>query len=315
MSSISQVTTAPESKSASRVVAPKGQMRKYLPMYLSIAPYYIVFLVFGLFPILFSLYLAFQKWDGVGAMTFTGWNNFYFALTDPVFGQAILNTFEIWIISTIPMLAIALVLAFALNMRSRSKFFYQVCYFLPYITATVAITLIFSSFFGTDYGLINLILTSVHLPAVQWLTDAWPMKWAVALMVIWRWTGYNALVYLAGLQSIPSEFYEAARIDGARTAQVFRYITVPLLRPVILFTVIISTLGGLTLFTEPKLLFLTPENSGGPGHEGLTMSLYQYGQSFASFHYGYGAALGWVITIILVICTFINWNIVQRGER
>ncbi|HLZ58692.1 MAG TPA: sugar ABC transporter permease [Ktedonosporobacter sp.] len=312
MSSISQVSVAPESKSASREVASKGQVRKYMPMYLSIAPYYIIFLVFGLFPILFSLYLAFQKWDGIGAMTFTGWNNFYFALTDPVFGQAIINTFEIWIISTIPMLAVALVLAFALNMRTRSKFMYQVCYFLPNITATVAITLIFSALFAEQFGLINLALTGLHLPGVNWLTDAWPMKWALALMVIWRWTGYNSLVYMAGLQSIPTDFYEAARIDGANTWNVFRYITIPLLRPVILFTVISSTLGGLSLFTEPQVLF---GSSGGTGHEGLTMSLYQYGQAFTSFHYGYGAAIGWVISIILVICTFINWNVVQRTER
>ncbi|GHO61974.1 cytochrome c biogenesis protein [Ktedonobacter sp. SOSP1-52] len=295
-----------------QTVARKSNLRKYLPMYLSIAPFFIIYLCFGIAPVIFSLYLAFQRWDGIGQMNFIGLNNFVFALTDPIFGQAILNTFEIWIISTIPMLALALLLAFLLNMRKRSKFAYQVAYLLPNITSTVAIALIFGSFFGDQYGLINQMLGSMHLNTIGWLTDAWPMRWAVALITIWRWTGYNALIYMAGLQSIPSDFYEAARIDGANTWRTFYHITLPLLRPVILFTVISSTLGGMTLFTEPQILF---GNNGGVGNSGLTMSLYQYWQAFASFHYGFGAAVGWIMFFILVIFTVVNWKIVQSTER
>lgn len=295
-----------------QTVARKSNLRKYLPMYLSIAPFFIIYLCFGITPVIFSLYLAFQRWDGIGQMNFIGLNNFVFALTDPIFGQAILNTFEIWIISTIPMLALALLLAFLLNMRKRSKFAYQVAYLLPNITSTVAIALIFGSFFGDQYGLINQMLGTMHLNTIGWLTDAWPMRWAVALITIWRWTGYNALIYMAGLQSIPSDFYEAARIDGANTWRTFYHITLPLLRPVILFTVISSTLGGMTLFTEPQILF---GNNGGIGNSGLTMSLYQYWQAFASFHYGFGAAVGWIMFFILVIFTFVNWKIVQGTER
>lgn len=295
-----------------QTVARKSNLRKYLPMYLSIAPFFIIYLCFGIAPVIFSLYLAFQRWDGIGQMNFIGLNNFVFALTDPIFGQAILNTFEIWIISTIPMLALALLLAFLLNMRKRSKFAYQVAYLLPNITSTVAIALIFGSFFGDQYGLINQMLGSMHVNTIGWLTDAWPMRWAVAMITIWRWTGYNALIYMAGLQSIPSDFYEAARIDGANTWRTFYHITLPLLRPVILFTVISSTLGGMTLFTEPQILF---GNNGGIGNSGLTMSLYQYWQAFASFHYGFGAAVGWIMFFILVVFTFVNWKIVQGTER
>lgn len=295
-----------------QTVARKSNLRKYLPMYLSIAPFFIIYLCFGIAPVIFSLYLAFQRWDGIGQMNFIGLNNFVFALTDPIFGQAILNTFEIWIISTIPMLVLALLLAFLLNMRKRSKFAYQVAYLLPNITSTVAIALIFGSFFGDQYGLINQMLGTMHLNTIGWLTDAWPMRWAVAMITIWRWTGYNALIYMAGLQSIPSDFYEAARIDGANTWRTFYHITLPLLRPVILFTVISSTLGGMTLFTEPQILF---GNNGGVGNSGLTMSLYQYWQAFASFHYGFGAAVGWIMFFILVIFTFVNWKIVQSTER
>lgn len=314
MSSIIQTTAPAKSKSAGRAETTKGQWRKYLPMYLSIAPYYILFLVFGLFPVLFSLYLAFHRWDGIGEMTFVGWNNFYFVLTDPLFGKAVFNTFAIWVISTIPMLCIALVLAFLLNQRSRSKLAYQLCYYIPNMTSIVAVTLIFQSFLGDQFGLINQTLSAIHLPAIPWLTDPWGIKWSIALMVIWRWAGYNALVYMAGLQNIPTEYYDAARTDGANTWNIFRHITLPMLRPIILFTVISSTIGGLTLFTEPQILFTNPANNGGPAHEGLTMSLYQYWQGFASFHYGFGSAVGWVVFLILLVCTIINWRLVQRGE-
>ena len=312
MRSATETIVVPKRKVERRAVPPRSKLRQYLPFYLSIAPYYVVFLAFGIIPIVFSIYLAFQRWDGIGRMQFVGLSNFALALTDPVFGKAVLNTFLIWIMSTIPMLFLALILAFFLDQRQRSKFAYQVCYFLPNITSVVAITLIFNSLFGPQYGLINLTLTALHLPAVQWLTGSWAMKWAISIMVIWRWTGYNALVYMAGLQSIPVEVYEAGRIDGASTIDIFFRITLPLLRPVILFTVISSTIGGLSLFTEPQVLL---GNNGGVGNAGLTMSLYQYWQAFASYHFGYGAAVSWIIFFIILAFTLLNWKIIQRGQN
>jgi cellobiose transport system permease protein len=316
MSSVSQIALNEKRASEQAVPQRKSKFQQYWPIYLSIAPFFLVFLAFGLIPTLFSLYLAFQRWDGIGTMQFVGWQNFYFVLTDPVFGKAILNTFIIWIMSTIPMLFFALIMAFALNLRNRSKFMYQLCYFLPNITSTVAIAIIFGSLFSAQYGLINMVLTAIHLPAVQWLTDAWPMKWAVALIVIWRWTGYNALIYMAGLQSISTDVYEAARIDGADTKNIFFRITIPLLRPIILFTVVTSSIGGLSLFTEPQILFNVNAsgNNGGIGNEGLTMMLYQYWQAFASHRFGYGAAVSWVVFFIILAFTFLNWKLVQRED-
>ncbi len=312
MSSITGVAV-PQGKAAERHPAARaGKARKFLPLYLSIAPYYILFLAFGIGPVAYSAYLAFQKWDGIGKMTFVGFGNFAYLFTSRTFGEAIINTFEIWFMSTIPMLLLALILAFLINMRQRSKFLFQVCYYLPYVTSIVAITLIFGSLFSPQYGLINDVLTAMHIPTVQWLTEAWPIRWAIALIVIWRWTGYNSLIYMAGLQSIPAEFYEAARIDGANTWNIFVHVTIPLLRPVILFTVITSTFGGLTLFTEPQILL---GNSGGPGSAGLTMSLYQYAQGFSADHFGYGAAIGWIIFFITLAFTIVNWRVVQRGEQ
>jgi cellobiose transport system permease protein len=317
MSAITQTDVAAKGI-AKEAVRRRSKIRQYLPAYLSIAPYYILFLVFGIVPTIFSFYLALQKWDGVGKMQFVGFSNFAYALSDPIFGLSILNTFEIWFMSTVPMLIIALVMAFLINYRGKSKFFYQVAYYIPNVTSIVAISLIFGSLFGEQFGLINQALGIVHIPPIHWLSDAWPMRWAVALLVIWRWVGYNALVYMAGLQSIPSELYEAARIDGANTINTFLRITIPLLRPMILFTVISSTLGGLTMFTEPQILFSKANSgqpySGGVGNSGLTMTLYQYWQTFASFHYGYGAAISWIIFLIVLVFTIINWKIIQRGN-
>ncbi|GCE47359.1 cellobiose transport system permease protein [Thermosporothrix hazakensis] len=313
MGSLSPVaTTMSGSKSSAGATTARKNFKRYIPMYLSVAPFFILYLVFGLLPSLFTLYLSFQKWDGIGEMKFIGLNNFIFALTDPKFGKSIINTFLIWFMSTIPMLFLALLMAFLLNQRKKSKFLYQVAFFLPYVTSIVAITLIFNSFYGSEYGLINVILRAIHLPGIEWLSDPWGIKWSIAIMVIWRWTGYNALIYMAGLQSIPTELYEAARIDGASTKDIFFHITLPLLRPVILFTVISSTIGGMTLFTEPQVML---GNGGGPAAEGLTMSLYQYGQAFVSFRYGYGAAVSWLIFLILLVFTFINWKVVNRGDR
>jgi cellobiose transport system permease protein len=323
MSTVTQVGVATKGaeRSAARSTGKRGnKIRKYLPRYLSIAPYYILFLAFGVIPTVFSFYLALQKWDGIGRMQFTGFSNFAYVFTDSTFGLALFNTFAIWFMSNVPMLFIALILAFLINHRKRSKFLYQLAYYIPNVTSVVAITMVFGSFFGEQYGLLNQVLNALHLPAINWLSDAWPMRWAISLIYMWRWTGYNALIFMAGLQSIPIEYYEAARIDGANTIHTFFHVTIPLLRPIILFTVISSTIGGLTLFTEPQVLFgLNGGNSavgiGGVGNAGLTVLLYQYWQTFSEYHYGYGAAIGWVVFVITVAFTAVNWRIIQRGER
>ncbi len=319
MSTITRVGVAPKTPEQ-RAVRRRRKLRKYLPRYLSIAPYYALFLVFGLIPTTFSFYLALQKWDGIGKMQFVGLSNFAYVFSDATFGLAIFNTFAIWLMSNVPMLFIALILACLINNRRRSKFFYQAAYYIPSVTSVVAITLVFGSFFGEQYGLINQSFAVLHVPAVHWITDAWPMRWAIAFIYMWRWTGYNALIFMAGLQGIPTEYYDAARIDGSNTVNIFFRLIIPLLRPVILFTVISSTVGGLTMFTEPQVLFgnnggLSAVGVGGVGNAGLTVLLYQYWQTFAEYHYGYGAAVGWVVFVITVAFTIVNWRIIQSENR
>ncbi|WP_248924579.1 carbohydrate ABC transporter permease [Paenibacillus hamazuiensis] len=306
---------APDSRTAAgRPHAGKWrEIWKHRAVYAAISPFYLLFAVFGVFPILFSLYLSFQKWDGIGEMKFNGLNNFHYMLTERLFWKSVGNTFLIWIYSTIPMLIFALVIAFLLNSAFvRFRGAYRIAYFLPNVTSIVAVAIIFSTLFANKYGLLNFVLTSFGLSPVQWLNNAFGIHLAIASMVIWRWTGYNAIIYLAGLQSIPTHLYEAARIDGASTAQIFFRITIPLLRPVILFTVITSTIGGMQLFTEPQVLV---GNDGGVGNNGMTIVLYLYREAFVRNYFGYASAVGWGMFVIIVLFSAVNWMLTKEKEN
>lgn len=294
-------------------------IRSYWPQYLAISPFYLIFAVFMLFPVLFSLYLAFQRWDGVGEMHFVGLRQFQYLIDDPIFWLSVRNTLVIWVLSTVPMLFIALVLASLLNSTKRLTSFYRTAIFIPNVTSLVAIAIFFFAVFSSNYGLVNAILHALGIGAVPWMGDPWTIKLVIAALITWQWTGYNTIIYLAGLQAIPTELYEAAKIDGAGPIQIFFRITVPLLRPIILFTVIVSTINGLQSFTEPQVLFgseasINP-NSGGPGQAGLTMVLYFYHQAFDNNDYGYGAAIAWAVFLIVMVFVVINWRLVQRGQR
>jgi cellobiose transport system permease protein len=304
-----------------RAAAP-GRLRRvarFWPQYLAISPFYVIFLAFLLFPILFSLYVAFTRWDGIGPMKFAGLDQFRFLVKDPVFWLALRNTIVIWVLATVPMLCVALVLAAMLNSVKRLATFYRLAYFIPSVTSLVAVTLFFSAVFANNYGLINAVLIALHLPAVPWMSNPWTIKIVIALLMSWQWTGYNAIIYLAGMQAINPELYEAARVDGAGPVRSFFKITIPLLRPVILFTVIVSTVNGLQSFTEPQVLFgstaANNPNSGGPGQAGLTLNLYLYHQAFDNNNFGYGAAIAWASFLVIMAFVVVNWRIVARRER
>ena len=290
--------------------------RRFLPQYLAISPFYLLFAVFGLFPVLFTLYLAFHRWDGIGAMQSAGLDQFAYLISDGTFWLSVLNTVEIWVLSTVPMLALALVLAVALNSAIRFGTFYRIAYFVPNVTSLVAIAIIFGSVFGSNFGLLNAFLQWLGLPTVSWLTSEWGIKIAIATMIVWQWTGYNALIFLAGLQRIPSDVYEAARMDGAGVVKIFFRITLPLLRPIILFSLIMTTVGGLQTFTEPQVLLASAGNldSGGPGQAGLTVVLYFYQQAFDNNDFGYGAAIAWGLFVIIALFSIVNWKLLRRKE-
>ncbi|MDC0771224.1 carbohydrate ABC transporter permease [Streptomyces sp. HD] len=298
---------------------PKKGWRKYWHLYAAISPFYLIFLGFGLFPVGFSLYLSLHRWDGLGSMEWAGLSQYQYLLSDSDFWNSIGNTIIIWALATFPMIFLAMVTAVMLNSAVRFKGLYRVAYFLPNVTSVVAIAIVFGSIFSTNSGLVNAVLNAVGLDQVAWLNTPWGIKVTIAALMTWQWTGYNAIIFLAGLQTIPSDLYEAARMDGAGPIQTFSRITLPLLRPTLLFVLVVSTVTGLQSFSEPQVLLQTSSNdstfAGGPGHSGQTMVLYFFQQTFDNNDFGYGAAVAWGIFLVVVLFSIINWRLVQRrGE-
>jgi cellobiose transport system permease protein len=287
-----------------------GEIYKNRMIYLLISPFFIIYGIFGVFPIIYSFILSFNKWNGSGEMKFVGAAYYKYLLSDSTFWLSIKNTLIIWVLSTVPMVILAIILAFILNGQFlKGKRFFQTVYYLPNITSTVAIAIVFANIFGNNYGILNYLITLLGFDPVQWLSINIGVHVAIAAIVIWRWTGYNAIILLAGLQKIPTSLYEAASLDGATTFQVFRYVTLPLLNPVIQFVIITSTIGGWQLFAEAQMLVGT---DGGIGKSGMTVVLYLYNQAFKNRQFGYGSAISWALVIIIGAFSVLNWRLTKR---
>jgi cellobiose transport system permease protein len=283
--------------------------KESISSYLYISPFFILFAIFGVFPIIFSFYLAFQKWNGLGKMKYVGFNNFKFIFEDPLFWKSIYNTFIIALLGTVPQLIVAFILAFSLNSALiKFKNFFRISFFIPNVTSIVAVAIVFGTLFtSSEAGLINSILGLIGISPINWGVSEWGVKIAISTMVFWRWVGYNTIIYLAGLQSIPNELYEAAKIDGANLRQQIYHITLPMMRPTIIFTVFLSTIGSLQLFTEP-LVFL----GRAMREEGITIVLYLYRDAFVSNAFGTASATAVVLFFIIVIISAINVFIANR---
>jgi cellobiose transport system permease protein len=231
-----------------------------------------------------------------------------------LFWTAFWNTAVIWIVAHIPMLSLALILAFVLNSGMiKFKEVFKTIYFTPMVTSTVAVSLVFMTMYGVRYGLINFLLKSVGLPTIDWWggTGFW-IKPAIILLFIWRWTGWNMVIYLAGLQGIDPEFYDAAKVDGANYRQIFWHITLPLMKPVILFTLVLSFIGGITIFDEPFMLTAS-QGLGGTNHAGLTLSMYIYNQGFTRGYIGYASAIAYTVCALIVVLSLVNMKIFGKS--
>ncbi|ADU30542.1 carbohydrate ABC transporter permease [Evansella cellulosilytica] len=278
--------------------------------YLFVSPFFILFGIFGVFPILFTAFLSFHRWDILGTREFVGFRNYSLLFTDdPLFWKSIGNTFSIWFLSTVPQLIAALIIAFLLNQAFlKGKAIFRLGIFMPNVTSVVAVAIVFSAMFGTHYGIINYVLSLFGVDPIHWRGSYFGTHFAISVMVMWRWVGYNAILYLAGLQSISKEIYEAATIDGANKLQQLFYITVPMLKPIIIFTVLQSTIGGMQLFAEP-LLF-----GEGGNYQGLTVALYLYQEAFNRFAFGYAAAIAWMLFFIIILFSLFNLYLTKKIE-
>lgn len=273
--------------------------------YLYIAPFFIIFGIIGLYPAVFSIYLAFQKWNGLSPMTFAGLDNFRVVLEDPLFWKSVYNTIVIGLMGTAPQIIVGIILAFLLNLTFlRFKSFFRITIFMPYITSMVAVALIFSVLFSNhESSLANYVLGVFGFDPVNWATSEWGTKIAISIMVFWRWIGYNTIIYLAGIQSISNDLYEAATIDGANKMQQLIYITMPLLKPFIILTVFFSTVGALQLFSEPTVFLGTGAFTR---DEAMTVVMYLYRDAFKLQSFGTASATAVILLFIIIIFAAIN---------
>jgi lactose/L-arabinose transport system permease protein len=273
--------------------------------YFFILPIIILFLIFMVYPIIYSLILSFQKFDN-GKYIFVGLENYTMLFKDDVFIQGLENTFIYLIIQVPIMILLALILATLLNNKFiKFKQFFRISFFLPALIGLVAYSIVFKLFLNTDFGFINYLLRLFHLPIVDWLNGQYSSKASVIIAITWRWTGYNMVILLAALQGISEDIYEACDIDGANAIQKFLFVTVPLIKPVILFCTITSTIGTLQLFDEPYIL-----TGGGPSNATITVAQYLYNTGFRYFNFGYAAAISYVIAIIIAILSYIQFKVV-----
>jgi multiple sugar transport system permease protein len=262
--------------------------QRHVAPYIFISPFYILFVLFLAGPAVFAFLLSFTAWNGVDVIRAVGLANYASLLTDGSFGLSIANTLWYMFSSLFLVCPLALVLALVLNSGLvRGKWLFRTMYFIPAVTSVVAIAIMFLLLYDKDYGLINAGLQAVGLPTVDWLGDPTMAKIAVIGLIIWRWTGFIMIYFLAGLQAIPREMHEAAWVDGANRWQSFLHVTIPLLRPVILFVAVIVLIGSAQVFEEPYIL-----TRGGPADATLSIVEYLYRQGFEYLQLGYASAIG-----------------------
>ena len=283
-------------------------IRRHKPFYLFISPFFILFAVFGLYPLLFSLYLSFVKWDGLTEPVWIAFANFAAMVDDDILLTSLWNTLVIGLLYVPPMLILAFLFAVWLNTPVlRFRAFFRAVFFLPSVTPMVVIAIVFSLIFGLETGFLNYgftgtveMLTGITIEPIPWLDSEQWSKTSLAMLVTWRWTGYNMILMLAGLQGISPEYYEAARVDGANALHRMWHITVPMMRPTFLFCGITSLIGTVYMFDEVFVL-----TRGGPGISSLNFGLYLFNTSFNDFRFGYASAVAYTVAAVVFLISLV----------
>lgn len=285
------------------------EQKRNLTGWAFLLPAALLIFVFCFYPMVQALILSFQKGTG-SAVQLAGFANYVRILKDATFQQCLFNTIFYFVIQVPIMLILALILAQLLNSPDiKGKGIYRTMIFLPCATSLVSYSMIFKSLFAND-GLVNRVLSTVGIPTVDWFQNAWAARWVIVIALVWRWTGYNMVFYLAGLQNIDYSIYEAARIDGASPFQQFVHLTIPLLKPTILLTAIMSTSGTLQLFDESVNL-----TAGGPGKATMTLTHYIYNISFVETpKFNYAAALSVFILVVVAVLSAIQMKVGDKRD-
>lgn len=282
-------------------------MKKKLIPYLLVSPYIIYFLIFIAFPVIFSVVLTFNSWNIISPMKFIGFNNYIRLFHDQFFLKSIENTF-IFLVIHIPLqIIVALFLAEILNKHIKFRGFFRAAFFLPVIVSGVVVTVIWQQLYGFDSGLFNRILIFFGMRRVGWLIDpTWAMP-SIAIMATWKNVGLYIILFLVGLQTVPAHYYEAAELEGANQLQKFFKITLPMINPTIFMVVILSTIGGFSLFIEPYVM-----TGGGPLNSTLSAVLYIYKQGFFFYNMGYSATLGLFFAMLILFVVMIQKKFIEK---
>lgn len=276
--------------------------------YLYISPFFILFAIVGLFPLGYTFWVSMHDWHLLkGQEEFIGLGNFATTLTDRFFWNSIRNTISIFLLSAVPQLIMATLIAALLDRSLRGASFWRMSVLLPYVVTPVATALIFSSIFGVPTGLVNNIVALFGIDAIEWKRNVLESHLAIATMVNWRWTGYNALILLAAMQAVPRELHEAAAIDGANAVKRFFSVTLPSIRPTFIFVLITATIGGLQIFAEPRLFDVsTAGGVGGSERQFQTTVLYLWEMAFFRQNLGRAAAIAWLLFLLIVLIGLFN---------
>jgi len=282
-------------------------MIKKFTSYLLVSPYIIHFALFVAFPVVFSIVLTFHNWNIIAPMQYTGLSNYKRLFSDAIFLKSILNTLLFLVIHIPLQIIVALTLAEVLNQNIKFRAFFRGAFFLPVIVSGVVVTILWQQLYGFDTGLLNRLLIKIGLGKIGWLNDpVWAMP-SIAVMATWKNVGLYVILFLVGLQTVPPQYYEAAELEGATHLQKFFKITLPLINPTILMVVILSTIGGFSLFIEPYVM-----TGGGPLNSTISAVLYIYKQGFFYYRMGYAATLGIFFALIILGAIILQKKFVER---
>jgi len=276
--------------------------------FLFLIPLGVLTILFKIYPIFYSFYLSLTKWNGLAPTpTWVGLDNYAALLQDATVYHALLNTAYYSVGIIVVGLPLALFLAALLNQRIRGRTFFRTVYFAPNIASTVAVSMVWLWLLNTRSGLINYLLSLAHVPAQDWLLNPRLAMPSVIAMTIWKDLGYDMVLFLAGLQGIPKEFYDAAKIDGAGTWGCFRHVTLPLLMPTTFLVLVLTTIGSFQVFTQVFVM-----TQGGPMGATDVIVYHIYSAAFENFQLGYGAALSYVLFVILFVLTLLQRRVAGR---
>jgi multiple sugar transport system permease protein len=282
--------------------------KKFLP-YLLVSPYLLFLTVFVLFPVLFCFFLTFHKWNIIAPMHFIGAENYTRLIHDRLFRKAIGNTLKFLLLHIPLQLVVSLFLAQLLNQKIAAISFFRASFFMPVIVSGVVVTILWQQLFAYDTGMFNRVLTTIGISKIGWLVNPNIAIYSIAVMATWKNVGLYVILFLVGLQTVPTQYYEAAKLEGATAWQQFYHITLPMINPTIFLVVVLSTIGGFSLFIEPYIM-----TGGGPLNQTLSAVLYIYKQAFQFYNMGYSATLGFFYALMIMTVVLLQKKFIEKEE-